>query len=364
MRSFIVGLSIGFLACGSSQGDNSTSTNENSGGAGDTNLAGSASVGAAGRGGTTQSNGGSSGSGGAGHGGSGASGSAGSGGATVTGTVGGCNNLAAVGTWENITPPQLDYANWCIPGSASCKPGQIGTYGVNEFALDPNHPGTVYLGTAGFGIWKSTNCGSDWVKIDTGKSHAALDAGRQNCFYIDPTSSDVLYTMALYDGAVQGFYQSTNGGVDWTQVVSPNALNVAAGGFFQGVAMDPTDPTHFVAYPHQNCGGTPLPGAAVAGDGSWGCLAEGHYASGSWTWTITTSPFPPGQGDGVVLTMLGPKTWLEGGLWRTTTGGVPPKGGGQASAWTQVFTGYVGGCYVASEGTIYCVQAQKPLIYS
>jgi hypothetical protein len=283
---------------------------------------------------------------------------------TVTAQVGGCNNLAAVGTWENITPPQIDYSNWCIPGSASCKPGQLGTYGVNEFVLDPNHPGTLYLGTAGLGIWKSTNCGSDWVKIDTGQNHAALDAGRQNCFYIDPTNSDVLYTMALYDGAVQGFYQSTNGGVDWTQVVTSDALHVVAGGFFQGVAMDPTDPTHFVAYPHQNCGGTPLPGAAVASDGSWGCLGEGHYVNGSWTWTITTSPFPPGQGDGIALTMLGPKTWLEGGIWRTTTGGVPPNGGWPASAWSQVFTGYVGGCYIASEGTIYCGQAQKPLIYS
>lgn len=73
--------------------------------------------------------------------------------------------------------------------------------------------------------------------------------------------------MALYDGTVEGFYQSTNGGVDWTQVVTPDALGTAAGGFFQGISKDPTDPTHFVAYPHQNCAGTPLPGAAVAADG-------------------------------------------------------------------------------------------------
>jgi hypothetical protein len=288
---------------------------------------------------------------------------------TVTTQAGGCNGLAAVGTWENITPPQLDYANWCVPGNASCTSSQISTYGANQFALDPNHPGTVYLGTAGLGIWKSTDCGSDWVKIDTGANHAALDAGRQNCLYIDPTNSDVLYTMALYDGTVEGFYQSTNGGVDWTQVVTPDALNTAAGGFFQGVSRDPSDPTHFVAYPHQNCGGTPLPGAAVAPDGSWGCLAEGNYTNGSWTWTITTSPFPPGQGDGIVLTLLGPTTWLEGSLWRTTTGGVPPAGGGPASGWTQVYpalgqTAYVGGCYLASEGSIYCGQAQQPLIYS
>jgi len=287
---------------------------------------------------------------------------------TVTTPVGGCSNLAEIGKWENITPPQLDYANWCVPGNASCKPPLNGTYGINQFALDPNHTGTIFLGTAGLGIWKSTNCGSDWVKIDTGKNHEALDTGRQNSFYIDPTNSDVLYTMALYSKGSQGFFQSTNGGVDWNQVVAADVLNTVAGGFFTGIAGDPTNPGHFVAFPHQNCGGTPLPGAAVTADGKgWGCLAEGTYANGAWDWKVTTSPFPPGQGDGIWASMVDSKTWLLGGIWRTTTGGVPPAGGG--SAWSKVYpapgdTAYTGYCYVASVGTIYCSQAQKPLAYS
>jgi hypothetical protein len=288
---------------------------------------------------------------------------------TVTAPVGGCSGLAAKGTWENITPPQLDSGNWCIPGSASCTPGQKGTYGVNQFALDPNHPGTIFLGTAGFGIWKSTNCGSDWVKINTGKNHEVLDTGRQNTFYVDPANSDILYTMALYGQGLEGFYQSTNGGVDFEQVVTQDVLTVVAGGFFAGVAGDPTDPGHFVAFPHSNCGGTPLPGAALAPDGSWGCLAEGNYANGAWTWKVTTSPFPPFQGDGVWASMVDSKIWLVGGLWRTVTGGVPPVGGGPASAWTKVYpaagqVAYTGYCYVASTGTIYCGNAQKPLVYS
>jgi hypothetical protein len=288
---------------------------------------------------------------------------------TVTAPVGGCSNLAAIGTWENITPPQLDYASWCIPGSESCTPDKKGTYGVNQFAIDPSSPGTIFLGTAGFGIWKSTNCGSDWVKINTGTSQKVLDTGRQNTFYIDRTNPDFLYTMALYGEGLQGFYQSTNGGVDWTQVVTQDVIDVVAGGFFAGVAGDPTNPNHFVAFPHQNCGGKPLPGAAVAPDGSWGCLAEGTYVNGAWDWKVTTSPFPPGQGDGTWASMVDSKTWLLGNLWRTTTGGVPPAGGGPASAWTQMYpapgeTSYTGYCYVASIGTIYCGQAQKPLVYS
>lgn len=288
---------------------------------------------------------------------------------TVTAPVLGCSDLAPIGTWENITPPQLDYTNWCVPGSTSCTPNQKGTYGVNQFAIDPNHPGTIFLGTAGFGIWKSTNCGSDWVKLDTGKNHEVLDTGRQNTFYVDPTNSDILYTMALYGQGLQGFYQSTNGGVDWEQVVTQDVLDVVAGGFFAGVAGDPTNPGHFVAFPHDNCGGTPLPGAALAPDGRWGCLAEGNYVDGAWNWKVTTSPFPPFQGDGIWASMVDSKIWLLGNLWRTVTGGVPPEGGGPASAWTKVYPGpgqvaYTGYCYVASTGTIYCGNAQKPLIYS
>jgi hypothetical protein len=291
---------------------------------------------------------------------------------TVTAPVGGCSNLAAIGTWQNITPTQLDYATWCVPGNSNCPPdtpGKVGTYGVNQFAVDKNHPGTIFLGTAGFGIWKSTTCGSDWVKIDTGTSHEVLDTGRQNTFFIDPTNSDVLYTMALYGTGVEGFYQSTNGGVDWTQVVTQDVLDVVAGGFFVSVAGDPTNPNHFVAWPHQNCGGTPLPGGAVAADGTWGCLAEGTYANGAWTWKVTTSPYPAGQGDGTWASMLDSKTWILGGLWRTVTGGVPPAGGGPGSAWTHVYpapgeTAYPGYCYLASEGTIYCGESQKSLIYS
>jgi hypothetical protein len=292
---------------------------------------------------------------------------------TVVAPVGGCTDVAAAGTWQNITPTQLDFSNWCVPGSSNCTATNVGTYGANDFALDPNNPGTVYLGTAGFGIWKSTNCGSDWVKIDTGQNHAILDSGRQQTFYIDPTNSDTLYAMALYGSpGVQGFYESTNGGVDWTQIIPADVITVVAGGFLQYVAMDtlPSDPKHFVANPHDNCTGTPIAGAVGTAD-AWGCFAEGTFVNGSWVWTVTTSGGPPGQGDGAFVTMLGPKRWLSnvgggaaGGLMLTTTGGVPPAGGGPGSAWTQVSTGYMAGCYLASDGTVYCGTSQGGAIYS
>src|SRR5262249_26014535 len=103
--------------------------------------------------------GGAGGSGGASQGGS-AGASGGGAGSSVGGAggsttpehhVGACNALAAPGTWESVTPAELDPQNWCVPGGA-CTQGQKGTYGTNAFVLDPNNSGTVYLGTSSLGI--------------------------------------------------------------------------------------------------------------------------------------------------------------------------------------------------------------------
>jgi hypothetical protein len=289
--------------------------------------------------------------------------------------VGGCSDLPGAGTWQNITPPTLDIAEWCTPYNGTCPQpgdtanGQIGTYGTNAFVLDPIHRGTVYLGTSSLGLWKSTDCGSSWVHIDTGTDAATIDAGRNWTMLIDPTNSQVLYTVAGYGQG--GVYKSTNGGVDWTQILTQNILDATGatpcastadqevcggfGAFMEKITMDPTDNLHLLAGFHSDCAGTtPLPGATVDSAGGWGCLAES--IDGGTTWTLTTSAIPWSGLDGPGQTMIDAKTWFYGtngpdGLWRTTTGGVSVGG---APAWTQVFDGSVNGSvYVATDGTYY-----------
>jgi hypothetical protein len=74
------------------------------------------------------------------------------------------------------------------------------------------------------------------------------------------------------------------------------------------------------------------------------------------TWSLTTSAIPWAGTDGPGQTMIDSKTWFystngNGGIWRTTTGGVSV--GGQP-AWTQVRTGSANGSvYRAKNGVMY-----------
>ncbi len=180
--------------------------------------------------------------------------------------------------------------------------------------------------------------------------------------------SEVLYTVAGYGQG--GIYKSTNGGVDWTQILTQNILEVTGasscastnnvqpcggfGAFMEKITIDPTDNRHLLAGFHADCTGTPLPGIAPDSSGGWGCLAESVDAG--MTWTLTTSATPWSGLDGPGQMMVNAKTWFYGtngsqGLWRTTTGGVSVGG---HRAWTQVFSGSVNGSvYIAKNGTYY-----------
>jgi hypothetical protein len=257
--------------------------------------------------------------------------------------VGDCSNLAAVGTWENATPAQLNSQNWCWPGSQGCS-GANSTYGAHFFALDPNNSGTVYLGTSAMGIWKSTDCGSTWTHINTGTAGPALDTGRNWSIVVDPMDSNTLYTCAGYGGIADnvvslGLFKSTDGGVNWQQLFPASMMDTFAGGFIEKIAMDPTNHKHLTVSFHNVCKNSPN------GGGEWGCLAETHDAGATWSATHSAQKWSEGDGQ----TMLDDQTWLYGdlfgGIWRTTNGG---------GAWDMVFTGKASGALlIAPDGTFY-----------
>jgi len=290
--------------------------------------------------------------------------------------VGNCSALPAAGTWQNITPPTLNMGEWCSPYNGTCPSpamtanGQIGTYGTNAFVLDPNNPGTVYLGTSSLGLWKTTDCGSTWVHVDTGANSSSIDSGRNWSMVMDPTNSQVIYTVSGYSQG--GVFKSTDGGVSWKQILTQDILNATGaspcsstgdqsvcggfGGFVEKITMDPTNNEHLLVGFHSDCAGTtPLPGAMVDSSNGWGCLAESMDAG--QTWTLTTNAISWSGLDGPGQTMIDSKTWYYAtnggnGLWRTTTGGVSSDG--TSSAWTQVFTGSVNGSvYLAPNGVYY-----------
>ncbi len=306
---------------------------------------------------------------------------------------------STVGTWESITPAALNMSNWCSVNFSSCNvgtnpSGQVGTYGTTDFLIDPTNSGTVYLGTSQLGIWKTTDCGSNWVHINTGNSGtdvnggsvagSLLDGGRQWTMVMDPADSKTIYATAGYGAG--GIFRSTDGGVDWSQILpsSISSQNQYAG-FIEKLTMDPTNHLHLLASFHTMCIGTALAGAPVVDNGNnvsvvsassstptgtstnyqgWGCLAE--TKDGGTSWAMTTSAYPWVNSDGPGQTMVNATTWFYGtngsqGLWRTTTAGVSVGG---APAWTEVnfyatggasqpLISAIGSVYVAHDGSFY-----------
>jgi photosystem II stability/assembly factor-like uncharacterized protein len=244
--------------------------------------------------------------------------------------------------WENITPP--------------------GVQNPQAMALDPFHIGTIWLGTApndngastpGGGLYKSTDCGATWSHVNTGAHGAELDQASIWSMAVDFKTPGVLYVIGAH-GPV-GLWKSTNGGVDWTQLLpSTSELAKVSGGdnpnppppFVGNVSMDPKDPLHLVIGLHTNC----------SAPHNANCGAE--TTDGGATWTIFDLP-GDGWAEQTGPYVLDATTWLYatlfGGLWRTTDRG---------SHWAEVLsaevaTGATGGEYThrplapAADGAYY-----------
>jgi photosystem II stability/assembly factor-like uncharacterized protein len=173
--------------------------------------------------------------------------------------VGECDNLAGIDEFENVTPP--------------------GVAEALNVAADPVNLGTLYVGTARTGIYKSVNCGSTWTKVNTGRNSSVIDSGLNWTIIIDPNAPNILYTQSLY-GSDLSLLKSTNGGQDWDSLMPPGseiAMTVPSA-FVQTAAMNPTNPRHLVVSFHDNCTGPHGPM----------CMAE--TKDGGATWRLFKGP--------------------------------------------------------------------------
>jgi hypothetical protein len=259
-------------------------------------------------------------------------GATGSGGATGTGgavnndggpphVVGACNGLGAVNQWENITPTSVKTAL--------------------SIAADPVHAGTVYTGTAGTGIHRSTDCGATFTKVNTGTGGDVIDSGGQWSMVIDPVEPNVLFAGSLY-GSDPSLQKSTNGGVDWASVF-PAGSEVATTvdyNFFQEVSMDPTDHRHLVASFHADCKGAYAPM----------CMAESKDSGATWRlfkgpasgWVENARPMVLGATSFLYV------SWADGVYYTADNGATWQKLSGIPGANHQMFAAAGGTFYVGT----------------
>jgi hypothetical protein len=265
-------------------------------------------------------------------------------GGVVTGDAG-PTVLGQPGVWENVTPAGINL-----------NPSAFGNdnFGVNDVIADPARPSDFYAFTCHQGVWKSTNYGETWTKINTGTNGAELDAGKLWTAAIssdknrDPNTPPTLLTAT--GNAAVGVWRSTDGGVSWTKhatnntVASAGCSNNYYANDLYSLDVDPYDKNHILAGFH----GCPGISESTNGGVSWttvdvvanmgGSIYPSFIDTGNATTTRVTWLSQPQEG-----------TAAES-MFRTENGGV---------TWTNVLNGAQ-----HAHGSWQTYQAQNGALYA
>jgi len=120
--------------------------------------------------------------------------------------------------------------------------------GFNEIHMDPRDPDVLYAtahqrrrrqwtylgGGPESAIYKSTDAGKSWKKINSGLPGG--DKGRIG-MAISPAKPEIIYAVVEAQSGKGGFYRSTNRGASWQKMSS----TVTSGNYYQEVVADPVD---------------------------------------------------------------------------------------------------------------------------
>ena len=322
--------------------------------------------------GTTSSTGGSAGSAGGGMatGGTAASGAAGGGtssdgGVGQGGAQGGASGSAGSGGLVPFEPPKCaDGSSTALPATAPhltagmfvniSPPGvpfdSKATAITQGMTIDPCNPATIYVcvGDAEHGIYRSTDGGGSWTKLDHG-------GGFPVRVRVDPQDPLHLYVGDGVRGGNNGFFYSTDGGKTWTL---PQGFKDFAdqGGSYDvyHVEPDPTDFKHVLLSFHSAWKGENQNGVIESFDAGLTWKKAKLSGAGAGDGTDVYFLYEPKQGIGNA------KTWLfatqANGHWRTTDAG---------ETWTKVTDVSMqhggGAKYYTASGVLYVSSAQGVL---
>lgn len=172
---------------------------------------------------------------------------------------------------------------------------------ATNLELDPTSDDTLYVGTNGYGVFKSTDGGSTWTPSSSGMTTPYIKG--TGALVIRPGAPWTLYASTQAGGV----YRSTDGAGTWTPV-SP------AFPFTFGMAVDPKNPNRVLA-------ARPEKRLIVSEDGGsrWKEIAlPGDRPAHVTTYAVAISPSDPGR---VAVGTLGYDYRAADGLFVSVDGG-------------------------------------------
>jgi photosystem II stability/assembly factor-like uncharacterized protein len=175
--------------------------------------------------------------------------------------------------------------------------GPYGGY-VNALAINPANPATLYAGTYGGGVIKSTDSAGTWAAANTGLTNLTIQA-----LAINPSTPATLYA-GTADG---GVFKSTDSGGTWA-AANTGLTNLT----IQALAINPSTPATLYA-------GTSYSGVFKSTDsgGTWAEANLGLFYGGVYALAInpaTPSTLYAGTRGGVSKSIDSGGTWANTGL--------------------------------------------------
>ena len=186
---------------------------------------------------------------------------------------------------------------------------------VTALAIDPTSPATLYAGTLDGGVFKSSDAGGTWAAVNAGLETGSVFQSI-SALAIDPTMPASVYA-GTWDGA--GVFKSSDGGTHWTAVDTG-----LPGGAFRALALDPAVPTTLYAaqspqrFYIEECGyQIPTPPCPDFG-------GVFRTSDGGGQWTAVTAGLPSGSVTALAIDPAATATVYAGtvsGVFRTDDGG-------------------------------------------
>jgi hypothetical protein len=163
------------------------------------------------------------------------------------------------GAWVNVTPPGMSLSTSGVCG------GGVTNFGAVGMAVDPSAPRAAVVGADCQGLWRTTNAGLSWTKIYTANTSVGFNGSPWSMAWA-PSGNFAVSNNGY--GSRGGVWRTSDDGATWTQMVSDD---------INDVSMSPTNENHLMAASH---GGTGNWYESTNGGVTWTNL--GRVPAGIW----------------------------------------------------------------------------------